>query len=155
MNMRNSGWSDETPERPGGAGRGPRPGMEPQTGDAPRDRVADGNKGFHPARLALGVALNAADRIRAGPPSDTFLVGVGLAQQTAAEVRGLARRALRPPSWAASRTADPGVKRSGVSPNAGQAGWKPLDRKSTRLNSSHLGISYAVFCLKKKKKKKD
>src|SRR5262245_63035438 len=28
------------------------------------------------------------------------------------------------------------------------------DRKSTRLNSSHLGISYAVFCLKKKKKYK-
>src|SRR5258705_3245319 len=26
-----------------------------------------------------------------------------------------------------------------------------LDRKSTRLNSSHLGISYAVFCLNKKK----
>src|SRR5437899_3818927 len=26
-----------------------------------------------------------------------------------------------------------------------------LDRKSTRLNSSHLGISYAVFCLKKKR----
>src|SRR2546427_9511668 len=36
-------------------------------------------------------------------------------------------------------------------------GWtpKPLteDRKSTRLNSSHSQISYAVFCLKKKKKK--
>src|SRR5256885_2989102 len=38
--------------------------------------------------------------------------------------------------------------------------WSPLfgetpvslDRKSTRLNSSHLVISYAVFCLKKKKK---
>src|SRR5262245_63808442 len=29
-----------------------------------------------------------------------------------------------------------------------------LDRKSTRLNSSHLGISYAVFCLKKKKSNK-
>src|SRR3712207_7792014 len=28
------------------------------------------------------------------------------------------------------------------------------DRKSTRLNSSHANISYAVFCLKKKKKKK-
>src|SRR2546426_8595725 len=28
----------------------------------------------------------------------------------------------------------------------------PRDRKSTRLNSSHLVISYAVFCLKKKKK---
>src|SRR2546426_5014553 len=30
-----------------------------------------------------------------------------------------------------------------------------IDRKSTRLNSSHLVISYAVFCLKKKKKKQD
>src|SRR5262245_63082867 len=29
------------------------------------------------------------------------------------------------------------------------------DRKSTRLNSSHLGISYAVFCLKKKKKRQN
>src|SRR5947209_16035342 len=28
----------------------------------------------------------------------------------------------------------------------------PADRKSTRLNSSHANISYAVFCLKKKKK---
>src|ERR1035438_1944002 len=28
--------------------------------------------------------------------------------------------------------------------------WCNVDRKSTRLNSSHLGISYAVFCLKKK-----
>src|SRR3712207_6910529 len=29
--------------------------------------------------------------------------------------------------------------------------WLRLDRKSTRLNSSHANISYAVFCLKKKK----
>src|SRR5699024_11999315 len=29
-----------------------------------------------------------------------------------------------------------------------------LDRKSTRLNSSHVSISYAVFCLKKKRKNK-
>src|SRR5437870_6929255 len=29
------------------------------------------------------------------------------------------------------------------------------DRKSTRLNSSHVAISYAVFCLKKKKKKQN
>src|SRR2546426_5075281 len=34
-----------------------------------------------------------------------------------------------------------------------RSGWRPgrADRKSTRLNSSHLVISYAVFCLKKKK----
>src|SRR3712207_5586752 len=31
-----------------------------------------------------------------------------------------------------------------------QDGLAPLDRKSTRLNSSHANISYAVFCLKKK-----
>src|SRR2546426_8982237 len=33
-----------------------------------------------------------------------------------------------------------------------QSGGDRADRKSTRLNSSHLVISYAVFCLKKKKK---
>src|SRR5437899_6606689 len=33
------------------------------------------------------------------------------------------------------------------------AGALGTDRKSTRLNSSHLGISYAVFCLKKKKRR--
>src|ERR1039458_10687031 len=33
--------------------------------------------------------------------------------------------------------------------------WARIDRKSTRLNSSHLGISYAVFCLKKKKKQRN
>src|SRR3712207_8502386 len=36
----------------------------------------------------------------------------------------------------------------------GDGGDAMLDRKSTRLNSSHANISYAVFCLKKKKKKK-
>src|SRR5689334_24842103 len=51
---------------------------------------------------------------------------------------------------------------SGVAPNAYLGNYKALttptpllgldgDRKSTRLNSSHSSISYAVFCLKKKK----
>src|SRR5947209_16549528 len=56
--------------------------------------------------------------------------------------------------------------RSGQSPNrhgAARVVWDAqpvtqtihgLDRKSTRLNSSHANISYAVFCLKKKKKTK-
>src|SRR3989454_11482798 len=35
--------------------------------------------------------------------------------------------------------------------HAGETSERPRDRKSTRLNSSHLVISYAVFCLKKKK----
>src|SRR5262245_63527875 len=49
----------------------------------------------------------------------------------------------------ASFTAREGVVLLGV----GREKLRALDRKSTRLNSSHLGISYAVFCLKKKKKK--
>src|SRR5689334_25036864 len=36
--------------------------------------------------------------------------------------------------------------------NGPRAGLEQQDRKSTRLNSSHSSISYAVFCLKKKKK---
>src|SRR2546422_6579081 len=39
-------------------------------------------------------------------------------------------------------------------PGRGRTRRPGLDRKSTRLNSSHGYISYAVFCLKKKKKKK-
>src|SRR5256885_9829976 len=43
--------------------------------------------------------------------------------------------------------------RGGRVPSAGASAgtYTPSDRKSTRLNSSHLVISYAVFCLKKKK----
>src|SRR5438034_2320523 len=37
----------------------------------------------------------------------------------------------------------------------GDKDCEEVDRKSTRLNSSHTVISYAVFCLKKKKKKKN
>src|SRR3712207_7201065 len=37
--------------------------------------------------------------------------------------------------------------------STGQPPPDSVDRKSTRLNSSHANISYAVFCLKKKKKK--
>src|SRR5690349_22221089 len=44
-----------------------------------------------------------------------------------------------------------GRRRDGCGPSVGTQG----DRKSTRLNSSHVEISYAVFCLKKKKKKKN
>src|SRR5437868_9125358 len=41
---------------------------------------------------------------------------------------------------------------AGCAPRSSPPRWR--DRKSTRLNSSHVSISYAVFCLKKKKKKK-
>src|SRR3712207_7620628 len=51
----------------------------------------------------------------------------------------------------ASRPPHPWVGRPSVGePCVGQAPPLPVDRKSTRLNSSHANISYAVFCLKKK-----
>src|SRR3712207_8617115 len=50
----------------------------------------------------------------------------------------------RPRSPAATRGPSPPRPRPSAAPGRG-------DRKSTRLNSSHANISYAVFCLKKKK----
>src|SRR2546426_9039501 len=55
--------------------------------------------------------------------------------------------------WAAKRLSEAGLKVAMVEAGRPQSD-NNLDRKSTRLNSSHLVISYAVFCLKKKKKKK-
>src|SRR3712207_7343861 len=66
---------------------------------------------------------------------------------------------LRHPDDAEDEEEDGGVGRDGEDDllvlrraDRRQAGL--ADRKSTRLNSSHANISYAVFCLKKKKKKK-
>src|SRR5438045_9795900 len=61
-------------------------------------------------------------------------------------------------SWVArtshwrSRVAAPTSTRRQGRPSIAPCAIAARDRKSTRLNSSHLGISYAVFCLKKKKK---
>src|SRR5437764_3777392 len=51
--------------------------------------------------------------------------------------------------WAISDSTGTAIS---TSPSAPSCAWTG-DRKSTRLNSSHRCISYAVFCLKKKKKK--
>src|SRR2546426_8831075 len=52
-----------------------------------------------------------------------------------------------------SRTASSCCRWASTATTKAATTWKTsADRKSTRLNSSHLVISYAVFCLKKKKK---
>src|SRR5207302_10296710 len=61
------------------------------------------------------------------------------------------------PAWSRSarrRRASPSAPRRQRAPcrAALHAGLALVDRKSTRLNSSHVKISYAVFCLKKKKR---
>src|SRR5205807_9789897 len=85
-------------------------------------------------------------------------------------------RSRPPPDRRGRRVGDQGVPRRSADaladavPDAGEQqlpgggqeagqragdGGQGVDRKSTRLNSSHLVISYAVFCLKKKKKKEE
>src|SRR5690348_17389848 len=67
-------------------------------------------------------------------------------------------RSSVPPDFATTRGSECGViaiwSRPSRPRQAAQARGSAKDRKSTRLNSSHPSISYAVFCLKKKKKKK-
>src|SRR3712207_7645036 len=60
----------------------------------------------------------------------------------------------REPDPAAAGRGQPARQRRTPRPHDRAGGGPPAgrDRKSTRLNSSHANISYAVFCLKKKKK---
>src|SRR2546427_1895817 len=65
--------------------------------------------------------------------------------------RSLSLPAIRRPVGVGARPARVGDAALGTRPRA-RPGANAGDRKSTRLNSSHSQISYAVFCLKKKKK---
>src|SRR3712207_7243408 len=62
---------------------------------------------------------------------------------------GLSRRGVGADLDRRPRTRD--LERAGGADRRQLGGVAPSDRKSTRLNSSHANISYAVFCLKKKK----
>src|SRR5256885_6757873 len=97
------------------------------------------------------------------PPSPTLFPYTTLSRSRPARragPRGLRHALGRPraPAVAGGRTRDRGARRAaGARPAArwarraaGEGGGMTEDRKSTRLNSSHLVISYAVFCLKKK-----
>src|SRR3712207_6939028 len=82
-----------------------------------------------PAALPGGAQPDTGVRLRHGPPA-------------------------RPVEGGAPAVAGRGAGRGGggrAAPGRGAGGGR--DRKSTRLNSSHANISYAVFCLKKKKTK--
>src|SRR5437899_8233055 len=89
----------------------------------------------------------------------------GLADSAAGKEFGTARTAPHSTERGERSTSHSGRKRGGVRTTGVAGDREPqrepvvdradravslLDRKSTRLNSSHLGISYAVFCLKKK-----
>src|SRR5207249_10470194 len=65
------------------------------------------------------------------------------------EIRFPGRRGLGCPGGESVHL-DPLLRRAGRVRSKGLRVLRLLDRKSTRLNSSHVSISYAVFCLKKK-----
>src|SRR2546421_10760663 len=84
------------------------------------------------------------------PPRSTLFPYTTLFRSLPGENRAMARRSSRVLSQFTSSDGDSSRNAGGASnsSNLERAG----DRKSTRLNSSHDQISYAVFCLKKKKK---
>src|SRR5205814_6855857 len=81
------------------------------------------------------------------PPRSTLFPYTTLFRSSTALVSTSQNRKSRIPVASAERHA-----RATGEKELTRAIGRPRDRKSTRLNSSHLGISYAVFCLKKKKK---
>src|SRR5256885_11957060 len=80
-------------------------------------------------------------------PYTTLFRSVAHGRDGAVRVGGIERRQAQQIARAHRRGAEPHVLRPLVLDDL-----LCLDRKSTRLNSSHLVISYAVFCLKKKTK---
>src|SRR5688572_30941642 len=87
------------------------------------------------------------------PPTSTLFPYTTLFRSAARCFAGM-HRALACPVWGnAAKLHTPGAQEQppyAAGTDAGHA----LDRKSTRLNSSHSQISYAVFCLKKKNNKR-
>src|SRR5437667_3275087 len=84
------------------------------------------------------------------PPRSTLFPYTTLFRSLIGEGRGLSRlSAFATVAFCDARSPD-----GGAAAHAGRARHgDSADRKSTRLNSSHITISYAVFCLKKKKNK--
>src|SRR5207253_10882056 len=90
---------------------------------------------LHDALPISGIGLQR----HGGEPRDLRQLLLQLAEQGAVALRLLAR--------------GEGVEPVELAPGEGRHLGRRVDRKSTRLNSSHVAISYAVFCLKKKKRK--
>src|SRR5207249_11696944 len=96
----------------------------------------------------------------APPPSEFYTLSLHDALPISCVCRDAPRRLRRrrgPAQSLRSRDCRHGVPAvvgrlvRGRTPDNGRNAVAAVDRKSTRLNSSHVSISYAVFCLKKKK----
>src|SRR5207249_10834403 len=100
--------------------------------------------GAHPA-LPSFPTRRSSDLSRHHPATVEVLLGEVAREATVSLIIGLDRRQR---AHRIVHRSEPEQARG-----VGQPAGPGVDRKSTRLNSSHVSISYAVFCLKKKKKK--
>src|SRR5438477_7744652 len=91
--------------------------------------------------------------IRRPPRSTLFPYTTLFRSDRERERRRLARRVETLEADVSKLEAELAAVRAELAADHGGDWQKLRDRKSTRLNSSHMSISYAVFCLKKKKKK--
>src|SRR5690242_12266581 len=110
--------------------------------------VVSGMLAFVALAALWSAFVRPARRVKAGSVPDAPVVAVP-SESTATGAPPVATPApVSPaPAPAPAATVVPGA-------DAGGPSYIVLDRKSTRLNSSHMSISYAVFCLKKKKKQR-
>src|SRR5690606_39403357 len=88
--------------------------------------------------------------VRRPPRSTLFPYTTLFRSQARSEVRGVAHRAIRVAARADALGIGHEIDMLDLARHENLA-----DRKSTRLNSSHVKISYAVFCLKKKNKQEE
>src|SRR5438067_7254430 len=121
-----------------------------------RRRAPAGARAISPRELLLGCVARWRADVRPEEPRTRRAVASGSPsgssrRRTPAAVRRVADRAARPTRDLPRGWQGPAGR---ADPRHAQLLEPLADRKSTRLNSSHVSISYAVFCLKKKKKKK-
>src|SRR5438445_11608437 len=118
---------------------GPEHGIQDDAGDDVPHRSQRRERGWADLEPQERRALEPADEPEIGTPQTRQDVVLGARD-------GLAPLPVRP------RTVGNAQLHEGPAAALGDLGLAPgIDRKSTRLNSSHANISYAVFCLKKKK----
>src|ERR1035438_4395161 len=140
----------EHPEFRGRPGATPRPAEAPRT--HPDQSCAGGN--LRPVKIAstailIWVAEQDSSMDRDAPACTTQRAYAGSAWAVTANTGG-DEGSFRTVSSASKPELD--ELESSITTRSHSLARQPSrDRKSTRLNSSHLGISYAVFCLKKKK----